>query len=403
MILLKYLLLFSALFLAFKLSSCRESPLVGDPIAIYLSWAKNPDTTMVVQWVAPFRGFSKVVYRKKKAEERLETFGFSQPLPQGHREQHVHVVELTELSPSTIYEFSIDEKVWHAFKTMPSDLNEPIRFVVGGDMYHEAEDRLEKANRLAAAHNPAFVIAGGDLAYAAPKIGNSEDSARWMTFISRWYKDMVTEEGLMIPLLTAIGNHEVIGRYRQPKSHAPFYYALFSTSKGYDIIDFGDYLSIVLLDTEHTNLIEGKQTDWLREKLAERAHIPHKFAAYHVPAWPSVRCLNAKRSQLIRSAWVPLFEQFKINLSFEHHEHSYKRTFAIKENQIDPQGVVYLGDGAWGCTPRNPCTPAERWYLEKSSQSQHILLVEISKEKRSVTAIDVPTLQTIDYFQQPTA
>jgi hypothetical protein len=50
--------------------------------------------------------------------------------------------------------------------------------------------------------------------------------------------------------------------------------------QGNNVLDFGSYLSIILLDSQHTHPIEGAQTHWLFHTLEKRQHIPHKFALY---------------------------------------------------------------------------------------------------------------------------
>ena len=100
------------------------------------------------------------------------------------------------------------------------------------------------------------------------------------------------------PILVAgIGNHEVDGGYNKPRAKAPFFYALFDglyPETGYATLDFGDYLSLVLLDTAHTSAIEGAQTDWLAKALKERAERPHVVVVNHVPAYPSFRKMEGK-------------------------------------------------------------------------------------------------------------
>ena len=58
---------------------------------------------------------------------------------------------------------------------------------------------------------------------------------------------------------------------------------------------FGDYLSLVLLDTEHLCPIAGEQTAWLSKTLADRQDYPHLIAANHVPAYPLVSRLARNR------------------------------------------------------------------------------------------------------------
>ena len=67
---------------------------------------------------------------------------------------------------------------------------------------------------------------------------------------------------------------------------APFYYSLFVTpsKKAHFALDFGDYLSLVMLDTAHTEPIAGAQTEWLDKTLAARKGKQFLFVGYHYPA-----------------------------------------------------------------------------------------------------------------------
>jgi len=58
--------------------------------------------------------------------------------------------------------------------------------------------------------------------------------------------------------------------------------------RSFATLDFGDYLSLVLLDSGHVAPIGGEQADWLDSALGERAERPHVFAVNHVPGgWTS--------------------------------------------------------------------------------------------------------------------
>jgi hypothetical protein len=361
---------------------------------------------MTVQWIAPpVPNNSFVFYHKEGEEEWMQAKGAHQALPQRNGELHVYAVELTNLTPDTVYVFSPSgTTVEYRFKTLPSTLEKPIQFVVGGDMYHEGASILRAANRLAASTSPAFVIAGGDIAYASAKLSTDlDDYQRWIDFLVFWTEDMVTPEGLLIPIVPVIGNHDVNGRHNQPPENARFFYTLFKTPapKGYHAYDFGDYLSFIALDSAHTHPIEGEQSRWLKNALKERENRTHKFVAYHVPAYPSVRKFNGKNNILIRKEWVPTFEQYGVHFAFEHHEHAFKRSHPIKRGQVHPDGVVYIGDGAWGTTPRVPSTPDDLWYIAKSRSAQHFWSIEISEDKRTATAYDVQTGHVIDSYEQP--
>lgn len=381
-----------------------------DPLSVYLTWQSHPDTTMTIQWISSKdRDGDFLEYRSVGATQWQNATASHTPLP-GRYPYDIHRIELTSLMPETAYEFrpGEDAKVYK-FRTMPSNLVEPLTFVVGGDVYHDHLSFVRAMNLQAAKQNPAFALVGGDLTYSSSPLSwlfrlglVSEKGERWLAWLKAWKEDMVTPEGFSIPIIPAIGNHDVMGRFKQTPAEAPFFYALFPFPgpQGYRALDFGDYMSIIVLDTNHTHPIRGKQSSWLATALESRQSVLHKFALYHVGAFPSVRSFKGEIHREIRSNWVPLFEQYGLTAAFEHHDHAYKRTYPLKNGLIDSQGVIYLGDGAWGVEkPRKPEGSHHRWYLAKSLPYRNVIVVTISPKSRYYKAIKDDGV-TIDTYEQ---
>ena len=200
---------------------------------------------------------------------------------------------------------------------------------------------------------------------------------------------MVTSDGRMIPIVPVLGNHDVRASTLKPMSHHFLFYELFAMpEKGmpYRVLDAGNYLSLFLLDSGHTFHIEGQQTQWLKQALCERENVPYKMAAYHVAAYPSVYPYLSHSSKKIRSEWNPLFERYHLNVAFEHHNHAYKRTFPLKGSKVDPDGVIYMGDGSWGVTPRKP---KKLWYLASTAQVNAVCLITLDSQRAVVEALDI--------------
>lgn len=363
---------------------------VYDPPAIYLTWRSDPTTTMMIQWLSSLNETGDVVqYRKAVRDDWHEVTATHSQLP--HSSPYLlHRLELTGLTPQTDYYFRIGKNgVPYKFRTLPTNLGEPLKMVVGGDIYHDAIELVRKTNQMAASKSPHFALLGGDIAYAANKeLGNNE---RWITWLNTWKQTMITPEGYLIPILLTLGNHDTQGKYHQNPSQAQFYYSLFVPAplRGYRSFDAGDYLSIVLLDSGHTHPVSGAQKEWLEQTLEKRKEVLHRFALYHVPAYPSVRSLDAKISPDIRRHWVPLFEKYKLHAAFENHDHGYKRTFPLKNGKKDASGVLYLGDGAWGVdNPRLAKSRSQAKYLAKTAPKRHFILVTLENSKRTFEAID---------------
>ncbi len=356
------------------------------PSTLFLTWQRDPTTTMTVQWVGA-RGETAdtaVSY----APVKVDTVGRwpSRPAdvrPYPMTDLKVFRAELTGLSPGTDYQFRIGKSSpLYRFCTMPAKATDPIHFISGGDCGVNAHAVAN--NVQAARQDPMFAVVGGDLGY-----DNGRSVETSLAFIRNYSKHMIGRDGRLIPVVTCIGNHEVDGGYRQTRAKAPFFYALFDglfPETGYASLDFGDYLSLVLLDTGHTSNISGAQTDWLEKTLKARADHPHVLVVNHVPSFPSYRPAD-KAGSGSRKHWVPLFEKYRVPVVLEHHDHTFKRTKPLLDGRAHENGVLYLGDGSWGRI-RTPHTPEQLSYLANSSRDYHLSLHRIQGEERFHLALD---------------
>ncbi|MEZ6194634.1 MAG: metallophosphoesterase family protein [Planctomycetota bacterium] len=378
-----------------------------EPAAVYLTWSGDPTTSVNVQWLGRNDDDElDLSWRPEGGEAwRAATPVTRRPMPGDGRS--LGSVRLSGLRPDTSYEFSFvgSEHVRH-FRTLSRDPVRPLRFAVGGDI-EENMELVAVTNRRVAATAPDFVLWGGDLAYANGDLANAR---KWVALLETYSRTMERPDGTLIPLVAAIGNHEVANGGRdRPRSDAPFFYSLldFPGPRGYGVLDLGPSTSLVVLDSGHTNAIDGEQARWLDETLAARKGRTHLMAAYHVPAYPSKRSYWGRLSRAIRKHWVPLFERHGVDLVFEHHDHAYKRTQPIRNGEIDGRGVVYLGDGGWGGRrARVPAPPGRggffsnrRWYLARSESRSYHALVELDGRRRAVRAFDHDGLIIDDYVQ----
>lgn len=384
----------------------QEQTVAGPP-ALYLTWQRDPTTTMTVHWHTDHADDPSVIrYRPTDGTAWATAEGTKEPFP--YTARWIHTVELTGLTPDTRYAFRrADADRVYEFVTMPQELEKPLRFVQGGDVYHEVE-WMDAMNQRAAALDPAFIVIGGDLAYAD---GSPELVDRWHAYFESMYNHLVTDDGRMIPTVNAIGNHEMQGHFLHWRDDyeegpewrervAPFFTKLFAFPghPGYRTLDFGNYLSLVVLDTMHLNFIKGDQLEWLKAVLDDRAEYPHLFPIYHVPIYPSHRNPDDYVSREMRAHWAPLFEAAGVRLAFEHHDHAFKVTHPIRNGAIHPDGIVYVGDGAWGVRTRE--VQKDRWYLRTAASERHLYEVVLEPDRRSVRAFTADG-RLLHEFEQP--
>jgi len=383
-----------------------------DPVAVYLTWQHHPESTMTVCWITPPDRTADIVeYQREGSSEWQKTEGSHHVIPEAPS-YLIHIAELTNLSSATNYYFRTGSDARpYKFQTMPTTLTGSIRFVSGGDMYHDEVELLDATNRQAAKTNPLFALIGGDIAYAADSKANylprwthswidkwiEQKIDRWLTWLISWKNEMVTPDGRLVPILPVIGNHDTTGYFGQTPAQAPFFYGLFPMPgrHGCNVVDFGNYMSIILLDSGHTHPVDGPQAEWLAKTLEQRRDVPNTFALYHVPAYPSVRKFDNDISTQIRKSWVPSFDKYKLTAAFENHDHIYKRTYPLLYGKIDPKGVLYLGDGGWGVAKPRKAKKEKRWFLAKVVSTRHFISTEVQPNKRTATAI-TPEGQIID-------
>jgi acid phosphatase type 7 len=386
-----------------------------EPLALYLTWQRDPSTTMTIHWHTEAEHQPRVEYQQLEGGEWRSREGQSRPFP--HSARTIHTVELRDLEPNTTYRFRFGEAAREfRFRTMPVTAGEPIRFATGGDVMHRRE-WMEATAAQAAQYDPHFIVWGGDLAYAN---GDPRNAHRWYDFLEVCKDVLVDGEGRQIPILVAIGNHELFGVRRLERENelhlleelgvrdgeVTFFFDLFAMPgrPGYNVLDFGDYMSVILLDTDHTNPIEGEQTAWLQRVLAERQSRPHVFPVYHVPAYPSARSPDGGSETRVREHWVPLFERYGVRVVFENHDHTYKRTFPLRQNRISVDGIVYIGDGAWGVSTRQigQWQGGEKaWYLERAESVRHFIVATIHGPHQHFLMVDEDGNVFDEYPQTP--
>jgi acid phosphatase type 7 len=357
------------------------APVAGqDLVGMYLTWQGDPTTTMTVNWVDIYAASSDTVwYRQIDTEKWLSAKAGRSNV--GPTTLQLRRVELTGLKPGTLYEFGIDDDRddlphrWR-FRTMPARLTRPLEFVTGGDMMHTRE-MVDRMNRQMQKLNPDFALLLGDLAYA-----NGVFGTRWIDWLQSWREHSVARGKRIIPLVVGIGNHEVRGHYHgKIPGDAPYFYSLFALpgNRSYYALDFGKYLSLVVLDSEHTQPIEGPQTEWLEQALAARTGQQFLIAGYHYPAYGTSKAptgglsIDNPRSIALRQHWVPHFERYGITAAFENDHHNFKRSHRLRNHKRDDKnGILYLGDGSWGVNTRDVPDPNVAWWLAKAEPRNHL-------------------------------
>lgn len=362
------------------------------PRHVYCTWTGDPTTTLCVNFQT-MAGVREPRVRYAPADRPLDD---AAPVATGASHQiagladgrWIHHVQLAGLAPGTVYRLQAGgEPVgWSRplrVRTIPAD-GSALRFAIGGDQ--GTTDLAADLVAQVAAGSPHFVVVGGDIAYANGVLDAVHVWDRWFDI---YREHLVTPEGLVPPLVLAVGNHEVSWRGTRPEEIAPFYFGFFDQGGPGHVpwfaLRFGPNLGVAVLDTGHVVAHGGEQAQWLDRTLTDLADARHRMLIYHVPLYPSVRSQQGGASAAGRQSWLGIIDRHDVEACFEHHDHAFKRTPRLRGNRPDPAGTLYLGDGCFGMHPR---APTKRWYLERVGPIPHFWQVDVTADRVEYRAID---------------
>lgn len=327
-------------------------------IGCYCVWGNDPRANMWVVQIVREENHNILQYRKQGENTWSETQSVNTK-PTFSNSAYVQWFDLTNLDSDTRYEVRLKSSSnIYTFTTMPETMPSEIRIAGMSDITHHSlitaglfEENMSKG--AITEFDPHLILWAGDIVHDdALRIGD------WVLFWDSWFKHGYRKNGDMIPIVPCLGNHDGAIREEdgtlidllwdaEPKD-APFFHSFFPFpgEQGYNVVDVGDYLSVIALDTQHTNPISGVQTDWLSQTLANRDDGRAIMPMLHVAPYPGYYGYWAPTNVDIRKHWTPLFTQYSVPFALTGHNHSFTVSPPITGDTLDENGCVYVGQGA---------------------------------------------------------
>ncbi|MFQ5822078.1 MAG: fibronectin type III domain-containing protein, partial [Candidatus Heimdallarchaeota archaeon] len=282
---------------------------------------------------------------------------------------YIHVVTLDDLEPDTIYFFRCGGNVggWseqRSIKTAPTS-SADFTFVVGGDSRGLGSSMIAISKAMAKS-NPSLVVHTGDM------VNDGSNQSEWDIWFNDVNNNWVGTNGLTIPIIPVLGNHE---------SNSSKYYDQFvlPNNEQWYYFDWGDARIIVLNSEASPSQIHNDQVFWLKKVLSSTPHDMWKIVCFHRNVYYSGSHGNATDLQ---NHWVPLFDQYKVDIVFQGHSHHYHRTKPLRDNMIvesyDIDGTVFITTGGWGA-PLHHVNPQP--YTAYGNETYHYMLVNVFRNE----------------------
>lgn len=349
-------------------------------VGIYATWFGDPSTQIMLHYMTIDDTPVECLIRKYGITEWQDVSLFAdKPFPMTNK--RVRWFKLEGLEPNTIYETKLkNHEQVYKFKTMPSTQVRDIKFAMTSDQMNSTTNFSRDAKKgfdcIKSQNIDALILAGDIVHDDGTRYGN------WELFWQEWFDSTKRNDNWITPLVTIIGNHDgrlnnEDGSFREnlwanlgaTSENITFWYNFFSSVDllGYGVIDIGDYFSLMLLNSGHTALVKGTQTNWLSSKLAERTSRNHIFPIYHVNAYPLKynHLGQYDISKDIQDDWSPLFTQYGVKVTGSGHDHMALVTKKVTTRELDDNGVIYVGNGhGMGTFISEPLSYADKWFVD---------------------------------------
>jgi Purple acid Phosphatase, N-terminal domain/Calcineurin-like phosphoesterase len=399
--------------------AARRSAGDGTPEQVHLTWGEDPATSVTVSWASPAPAVRPRVLlgrgRTVPATGRSYTDGIN-----GETVLTYHA-ELEGLRPGTSYSYAVTadndsrrgDPFRAAFQTAPSG-RMPFRFTSFGDLatpntqWVLSYGQAVYAVAAVESFQPLFHLLNGDLCYA--DLNPTVQPEVWRDFGNNNQTSAANR-----PWMPALGNHEIefdngeqgytsyLTRYRLPdngvRGFRGNWYSFVVGSALFISLDAGD---VIYQDAGAFNAgpapltpvastgnppiaagtslyvrgySQGAQTRWLQRTLAEGRSDPGIdwiIVQMHQDACTS--SLHGNGSDLgIRETWLPLFDQYQVDLVVCGHDHDYERSFPVRG--YDSMAGHSASTGAPVQTLRpHPVTTLDTGVFDTTTGTVHLIL-----------------------------
>lgn len=288
--------------------------------------AGEPGILQIAEGAEPGPSWSEAEVLRFEAEASV--------MEDGGKGHTVYKVLATGLRPGTTYVYRVgngQDGGWSEPSSFVTEAAEPEAFTfinVTDSQGEKAADFRLWARTLDKAFQTfpeaRFIVHNGDMTE------NPNDAQGW-----KWLFGQASKWLTRVPLMPVAGNHdEISGDASAFASHflVPENGAEGAAPGTTYSFDYG-FAHIVVLNTESKI---KRQTEWLREDLRKNTK-PWTIVAIHRPAY------GGNQYDKIED-WIPVFDEFGVDLVLQGHNHEYSRSYPIRDGQIaqDGKGTVYV-------------------------------------------------------------
>jgi len=329
--------------------ACSHHANACSPERLILTLTENPSTSQAVTWrtcakVSNPKAQIAAVADSLALKDNLRTINaVSEEVRLGNDNLVYHYSAVFEaLKPDTLYAYRVGTddhwSEWNQFITARAG-HDPFKFVYLGDPQEDVKSMCSRVFRAAykTASDAAFWLFVGDL------VDNGDNDEEWAELFHAlgWIPRMT-------PMILLPGNHEYPDkRYLQDKDYKlfhlwrPHFTLPENGPQGLEetayYIDYQGVRFVMLNGNEKIQ----EQARWLDKILSENPQL-WTIVGIHQPVYSTAKYRNDSKLQ---THLAPIFDKHSVDLVLQGHDHTYSRTYKIKNGfrvEDNEKGTVYV-------------------------------------------------------------
>ena len=332
-----------------RMSGSKESPLLVRQIV-----SSNNETGRTIMWETKGSSPEAKIELRRKGDSEIRDFSATEVvLSEDKRTRYIHESYIKGLKSKESYEYRVNNADSDEWYPLIADNGEKVKALLFPDSQSADYSDWQKLAETAIKQNKDanLMISMGDL------VDNGEHAHQW----DAWFAGLEPAMAA-IPLAPIMGNHETYTldwKIRLPEAYLKLQAVPDNGSKDfsryYFSYDYGPIYFTVIntmmqeIDKFKEGLLE-EQLEWVRKDLGETKK-PWKVVLLHKDVLQYRFTKNMERKEgfsEIGRLLMPIFDEFKVDVVFSAHLHTYRNRGHIRNFERDSKGPLYIITGVAG-------------------------------------------------------
>lgn len=318
----------------------------------------DPAHSRVIMWQSDYAVKEPVLEYRMEGKENGETVPVqAEKFTDGGKNTWIYRARISGLEPGQIYGYRIrDGKKATAWMSLKAFAGNTFKALVFPDS-QSADYSAWKATAQPAwqrNQDAQFFVNMGD------QVDNGQDASQW----NAWF-DVVEPMAEKIPMATTVGNHETYDlnwKVRRPEAYMKLFnlpqngYAQYPNR--FYSFTVGD-VHFVVLDTVFSEMkdlepnLEQDEIQWFRKDMEQNRQkwnivVMHKDPLRYAFNPATGRTGRDEGIEQEGKVWMPLFDEYGIDLVLSAHLHTYRNRGHIRDFRHNPDGPLYILTGVAG-------------------------------------------------------